>query len=66
MIKIETKYLKKITLNLSVISNVLIGSVILTGNYKFEPKVIALTTACIASNYAHIKLKKNTKKTSNF
>ena len=62
MIKIEQKYLNKITLNLSIASNVLMGSIILTGNYKFEPKVIALTTACIASNYAHIKVKKNTKK----
>lgn len=62
MIKIEQKNLKKITLNLSVISNVLMGSIILTGNYKFEPKVMALTTACIASNYVHIKVKKNTKK----
>lgn len=62
MLKIEPKYLKKITLNISTISNVLMGSVILTGNYKFEPKVIALTTACIVSNYAYIKVKKNTKK----
>lgn len=62
MIKIEQKYLNKITLNLSVISNILMGSIILTGNYKIEPKVIVLTTACVASNYAYIKVKKNTKK----
>ena len=62
MSNIEQKYIKKITLNLSIISNVLMGSIILTGNYKFEPKVMVLTTACIASNYIHIKVKKNTKK----
>lgn len=59
---LEEKMLKKVTLNLSTISNVLLGSIILTGNYHFEPKTIALTTTCIASNYAYIKVRKNTKK----
>lgn len=59
---LEEKMLKKVTLNLSTISNVLLGSIILTGNYRFEPKIIALTTTCIASNYAYIKVRKNTKK----
>lgn len=59
---LEEKMLKKVTLNLSAISNVLLGSIILTGNYRFEPKIIALTTTCIASNYAYIKVRKNTKK----
>lgn len=53
----EEKVLKKITFNLTVITDVLLGGIILTGNYRFEPKVIALTAACTLSNYAYIKIK---------
>lgn len=52
---IEDKKIKKITFNLAIVTDVLLGSIILTGNYRFEPKVIALTTACTLSNYAYIK-----------
>ncbi len=57
----EEKAIRKITFNLAAVTNILLGSVILTGNYRFEPKVIALTAACTLSNYAYIKTK-NTKK----
>lgn len=55
---IEDKKLKKITFNLAIATDVLLGSIILTGNYRFEPKVIALTAACTVSNYAYIKAKR--------
>lgn len=54
--------LKKLTLNLSTITNLLLSGIVLTGNYRFEPKVIALTSACVVSNYAYIKVRKNTRK----
>ena len=58
----EEKALRKVTLNLSAITNVLLCGVVLTGNYRFEPKTITLTAACVASNYAYIKVRKNTRK----
>ncbi|MDD5888510.1 MAG: hypothetical protein PUC82_03360 [bacterium] len=58
----EKQALKKISLNLTAISDILLGSIVLTGNYRFEPKIIALTATCLASNYTYIKVRKNTRK----
>lgn len=49
--------IKKITFNMSVITNILLGGVVLTGNYKLDTKNVVLTAACLASNYVYVKTK---------
>lgn len=58
----QRKAINKITFNLSTISNILLGGVVLTGNYRFEPKTITLTSTCLLLNYTYIKLRKNARK----
>ena len=60
----QRKAINKITFNLSAISNILLGGVVLTGNYRFEPQIIKkYETVCNEVNNYNLesdeKLNKN-------
>lgn len=58
----QNKIIKKISFNMTVISGVLLGGIVLSDNYKLNPDTIFLTSTCIASSVVFVKNRRNCKK----
>ncbi len=58
----RNKMIKKISFNMTVVSGVLLGSIVLSDNYRLTPDITLLTGICVASSVTFVKTRRCCKK----
>lgn len=53
----KNKFIHKISFNITTISSVLLGGIVLSHNYQPSPEVVCLTGTCLVSSYVFVKSK---------